>query len=63
MSTKENLNDPIQARINENLITIKNFKIKNFRKKLNSIHPLTIPQKNNVPAFKTNATRTVPTKH
>ena len=63
MPTKTNLNDPIQARINENKITIKKSKMRLFRSRLNSIHPLTIPQKDNVVTFKTNTTRTVPTKH
>ena len=31
MPTKKNLNDPIQARLNENSITIKNAKIRIFR--------------------------------
>jgi len=60
---KINLNDPIQARLHENSITMKNAKMRIFRKKLNSIHPLTIPQKDNIVTFKTNTTRTVPTKH
>ena len=63
MPIKVNLNDPIQARLHENSITMKNAKIRIFRKKLNSVHPLTIPQQNNVPACKTGATRTMPTKH
>lgn len=42
MSTK-NLNDPIQARIHENLITIKKSKMRIFKKKLNAVHPIIIP--------------------
>lgn len=42
MSTK-NLNDPIQARIHENSITIKKSKMRIFRKKLNAVHPIIIP--------------------
>ena len=63
MPIKVDLNDPIQARLHENAITLKNAKIRIFRKKLNYVHPLTIPQQNNVPAFKTGTTRTMPSKH
>ena len=63
MPTKTNLNDPIQARINENKITIKKSKMRLFRSRLNSIHPLTIAKKNNTVTFLTTTTRTMPSKH
>ena len=63
MPIKVNLNDPIQARLHENAITMKNSKIKIFRKKLNSVHPLIIPKKDNISGFRRSSIRIAPVKH